>query len=222
MRGVSQSTPIILGNRSRRCPTSSIPGVVHPCSRVLLPEGEGTQRYVPQCTIYWPAQYVNASPSLSATVTRNDNTHNPNETVADKLVRLLADTYTLYLRTRNFHWNVKGPLFQQLHTLFQEQYTELAQAVDQIAERIRALDTRAPGTYAEYSMLTSIQETLGAMSAEDMLRALLVSHQVVVQTARKVIPAAMEVEDDASVDVAIQRIQSHEKASWMLRSILEV
>lgn len=144
------------------------------------------------------------------------------EIIAADLARLLADSYTLYLKTQSFHWNVKGPMFQQLHALFQTQYTELALAIDEIAERIRALGHRAPGSYSEFAKLTSVPETDGAPPAADMLHALLKGHEALIVTARTALRGAGEAGDEASVDIAVQRIQAHEKAAWMLRSQMEV
>jgi len=141
--------------------------------------------------------------------------------IAKGLSRLLADSYTLYLKTHNYHWNVTGPMFQTLHTMFETQYTELALAVDSIAERIRALGEKAPGSYLEYSKLTSIKEEEGAPSAHEMIRGLLVGQESVVKTARSVFAAAEAGGDEASADLLTQRIQLHEKTAWMLRSLLE-
>ena len=141
--------------------------------------------------------------------------------IAEGLSRLLADTYTLYLKTHNFHWNVKGPMFQTLHLMFEAQYNELALAVDLIAERIRALGFPAPGTYAEYARLSSIQETVGVPEATDMIRLLVQGQEAVVRTARKVFPAVDKAGDEPSADLLTQRMQVHEKTAWMLRSLLE-
>jgi len=144
------------------------------------------------------------------------------KTIADGLSRLLADTYTLYLKTHNFHWNVTGPMFQTLHLMFETQYNELALAVDQIAERIRALGYPAPGTYSEYSKLSSIKETSGVPKAEDMIRLLVEGQEAVVRTARSIFPSVDEVNDEPTADLLTQRMQVHEKTAWMLRSLLEV
>lgn len=141
--------------------------------------------------------------------------------IAEGLSRLLADTYTLYLKTHNFHWNVTGPMFQTLHLMFETQYTELAQAVDLIAERIRALGFPAPGTYGEFSRLSSIRETDGVPKAEEMIRLLIEGQEAVVRTARSLFHAADNATDEASADLLTQRIQLHEKTAWMLRSLLE-
>jgi starvation-inducible DNA-binding protein len=141
--------------------------------------------------------------------------------IAGGLSRLLADTYTLYLKTHNFHWNVKGPMFQTLHLMFEQQYNELALAVDQIAERIRALDYPAPGTYAEYVKLSSIRETAGVPKAEEMIRLLVEGQEAVVRTARSVFPAVEKANDEPSADLLTQRMQIHEKTAWMLRSLLD-
>ena len=141
--------------------------------------------------------------------------------IADGLSRLLADTYTLYLKTHNFHWNVTGPMFQTLHLMFETQYNELALAVDLIAERIRALGYPAPGTYSDYAKLSSIKETAGVPKAEEMIRLLVDGQEAVVRTARSVFPVVDEVNDEATADLLTQRMQVHEKTAWMLRSLLE-
>ena len=141
--------------------------------------------------------------------------------IADGLSRLLADTYTLYLKTHNFHWNVKGPMFQTLHLMFEVQYNELALAVDLIAERIRALGHPAPGTYAEFVKLSSIRETTGVPKAEDMIQLLVEGQEAVVRTARSVFPVVEKASDEPTADLLTQRMQIHEKTAWMLRSMLE-
>jgi starvation-inducible DNA-binding protein len=141
--------------------------------------------------------------------------------IADGLARLLADTYTLYLKTHNFHWNVTGPMFQTLHLMFETQYTELALAVDLIAERIRSLGSPAPGTYAEFGRLSSIKETPGVPKADKMIRLLVEDQEAVVRTARSIFPLAEKAGDEATADLLTQRIQLHEKTAWMLRSLLE-
>jgi starvation-inducible DNA-binding protein len=141
--------------------------------------------------------------------------------VAEGLSRLLADSYTLYLKTHKFHWNVTGPMFQTLHLMFETQYTELAMAVDSIAERIRALGFFAPGSYAEFAKLSSIKDTDGLPKAEDMIRLLVEGQEAVVRTARSVFPIAEKAGDEATADLLTQRIQLHEKTAWMLRSLLD-
>lgn len=140
--------------------------------------------------------------------------------IAQGLSKLLADTYTLYLKTHNFHWNVTGPMFQTLHLMFEQQYNELALAVDLIAERIRALGLPAPGTYREFSQLSSIKEEEGALSAEEMIRLLVEGQEAVVRTARSVFPVVERVNDEPTADLLTQRMQVHEKTAWMLRSLL--
>jgi starvation-inducible DNA-binding protein len=140
--------------------------------------------------------------------------------IAAGLSRLLADSYTLYLKTHNYHWNVKGPLFNTLHTMFELQYTELAIAVDQIAERIRALGHPAPGSYQAFAALTSIKEEQGTPSAEEMIRQLVLGQETVVRTAREIFPIADGAHDEPSADLLTQRMQLHEKNAWMLRSML--
>ncbi|MBE9051446.1 DNA starvation/stationary phase protection protein [Nostocales cyanobacterium LEGE 11386] len=141
--------------------------------------------------------------------------------IAEGLSRLLADTYTLYLKTHNFHWNVTGPMFQTLHLMFETQYTELALAVDLVAERIRALGYPAPGTYSEYVKLSSIPETPGVPKAKEMISLLVEGQEAVVRTARSIFPVVEEVNDEPTADLLTQRMQVHEKTAWMLRSLLE-
>ncbi len=143
------------------------------------------------------------------------------KTIAGELSKLLADSYTLYLKTHNFHWNVTGPMFQTLHLMFEQQYTELAVAVDLIAERIRALGVYAPATYAEFSKLTSIKEPNGVPEFRDMIRQLVEGHETVIRTARSAFAAVEKAQDEASADLLTQRMQLHEKTAWMLRSLLE-
>ena len=141
--------------------------------------------------------------------------------IADGLGRLLADSYSLYLKTHNFHWNVKGPMFQTLHVMFEAQYTELALAVDVIAERIRSLGAPAPGTFSDFARLGSIPETAGVPKATEMIRLLVEGQEIVVRTARALFPAVEKAADEATADLLTQRIQVHEKTAWMLRSLLE-
>ena len=136
------------------------------------------------------------------------------------LSHLLADTYTLYVKTHGFHWNVTGPLFNTLHLMFEQQYTELALAVDEIAERIRALGEPAPGSYAQFSELTRIAEERGQPSAVHMLEQLVNDHETVVRTAREVFPIAEGADDQPTADLLTQRMLVHEKTAWMLRSML--
>ena len=141
--------------------------------------------------------------------------------IAAGLSRLLADSYTLYLQTHNFHWNVTGPMFQTLHVMFETQYTELALAVDVIAERIRSLGYPAPGSYAEFVKLTLIKDAPGVPKAEKMIRLLVEGQETVVRTARSLFPLVEKAGDEATADLLTQRIQLHEKTAWMLRSLLE-
>ncbi|WP_047517394.1 Dps family protein [Methylophilus sp. Q8] len=141
--------------------------------------------------------------------------------IAQGLSKLLADTYTLYLKTHYFHWNVTGPMFNTLHLMFETQYTELALAVDLVAERIRSLGVYAPGTYAQFAKLTSIEETIDVPKANEMIRELVAGHEAVCRTARSVFPAAEKASDEATADLLTQRLQLHEKTAWMLRSLLE-
>ena len=137
------------------------------------------------------------------------------------LSRLLADTYTVYLKTHNFHWNVEGPMFQTLHILFMEQYTEAWNAIDLIAERIRSLGHYAPGTYSEFQKLASIKETEGVPKATRMIELLIEGQEAIVRTARSVLPVADKASDEPTLDLLTQRMQIHEKNAWMLRSLLQ-
>ena len=141
--------------------------------------------------------------------------------IAEGLARLLADNFALYLKTHNFHWNVKGPMFQTLHVMFMEQYNELWLALDAIAERIRALGFPAPGTASELTRLSSIPETPGVPDAKEMVRLLVEGHEAVAKTARKIFPVVDKASDEPTADLLTQRMQVHEKTAWMLRSLLE-
>ncbi|MFZ3324040.1 MAG: Dps family protein [Usitatibacter sp.] len=141
--------------------------------------------------------------------------------IAEGLSGLLADTFTLYLKTHNFHWNVTGPMFRSLHLMFEEQYNELWLSLDLIAERIRALGFPAPATYAEYGKLSSIKETQGIPAATDMVRILVEGHEAVARRARRFFPMVDENNDEPTADLLTQRMQVHEKTAWMLRAILE-
>jgi starvation-inducible DNA-binding protein len=143
------------------------------------------------------------------------------EQIAAGLSRVLADSYTLYLKTHYFHWNVTGPMFQTLHLMFETQYTELALAVDLLAERIRALGVHAPGTYRQFSELSAIKEESGVPKAQDMIRLLVEGHETVARTAREVFRFANDASDQPTCDLLTQRMQLHEKTAWMLRSLLE-
>lgn len=142
--------------------------------------------------------------------------------IAGGLSRLLADTYTLYLTTHNFHWNVTGPMFNTLHAMFMAQYTELWNAVDPIAERIRALGHAAPGSYGQFGSLASIQDAPATPpKALEMVRILVAGHEAVARTARSVFPLAEKADDQPTADLLTQRLDIHEKTAWMLRSLLE-
>jgi len=144
--------------------------------------------------------------------------------IADGLSHFLADSYTLYLKTHNFHWNVTGPMFNALHNMFEAQYTEQWTALDDIAERIRAVGFNAPGSYAQFIKLSSIKEEPGVPEApewKEMVRQLVVGNEAVCRTGRSVLKTADEAGDESSVDLLTQRLQTHEKYAWMLRSLLE-
>ena len=143
------------------------------------------------------------------------------EEIAKGLSRLLADTYGLYLKTHNFHWNVRGPMFQTLHLMFETQYNELSLAVDLIAERIRALGFLAPGTYSEYKELSSLSEEKGDIDAHSMIRSLVKGQETVVRTARSILDVADSANDQVTLDLLTQRMEVHEKTAWMLRTLLE-
>lgn len=142
------------------------------------------------------------------------------EAIAAGLSKLLADSYTLYLKTHNYHWNVTGPMFNTLHLMFETQYTELALAVDLIAERIRALGHPAPGSYRAYAALTDIREEDDAPDADEMIQRLVAGQETVVRTARSIFPVVEEAHDEPTADLLTQRMQIHEKNAWMLRSLL--
>jgi len=144
-----------------------------------------------------------------------------NKAVVQALTHLLADSYSLYLKTHNFHWNVTGPMFTTLHTLFETQYTDLALAVDEIAERIRALGAPVPGSFTEFKKLAKVQESIGSVSAKEMIATLVKDQATVAAAARKVIEAAEPGADFATADLGTRRMDVHEKNAWMLRSHLE-
>ncbi len=141
--------------------------------------------------------------------------------IVDGLAELLADSYTLYLMTHNFHWNVTGPQFNSLHQMFMTQYTEQWTALDLIAERIRALGYPAPGTYRQFAKLASIKEVEGVPSANDMIRHLMAAQEATARTARRLFPIVSAADDQPTADLLTQRLEVHEKTAWMLRSLLE-
>lgn len=141
--------------------------------------------------------------------------------VAEKLSRLLADSYTLYLKTHNYHWNVTGRMFQTLHTLFEAQYTELAVAVDDLAERIRALGERAPGSYKEFAKLSTVKDAEGTPKADAMIEDLAADHETISRTAMDVFKEAGKYSDEATISLVTARLEVHQKAAWMLRAHLE-
>jgi len=143
------------------------------------------------------------------------------EQVVEALSGLLADTYTLYLKTHNYHWNVTGPMFNTLHTLFETEYTEYALAVDEIAERIRAIGARAPGSYTEFAELASVKEDRGSPPAMEMIRNLVADQEATAASARRIVEVAEAAGDQATADLGVRRIETHEKNAWMLRSHLE-
>lgn len=147
---------------------------------------------------------------------------NTREDISHGLAQVLADTYTLYLQTHNFHWNVTGPMFETLHLLFEKQYNELWLAADIIAERIRSIGFPAPGTYAEFTKLATIKEQAGVPDAKNMLRILLEGHESLCRSTRNLFPIAEAARDASTADLLTERMEAHEKTSWMLRSLLEV
>lgn len=158
----------------------------------------------------------NRTPMIDIGIPQKDR-----EKITKGLAALLADSYTLYLMTHNFHWNVTGPHFNSLHTMFMAQYTEQWTALDLIAERIRALGFPAPGTYREFSRLASIKEIEGVPSADDMVRHLVSAQEATARTARKMFPVVEAANDQPTADLLTQRLEVHEKTAWMLRSLLE-
>ncbi len=140
--------------------------------------------------------------------------------IADGLSHVLADSYTLYLKTHNYHWNVVGPMFNTLHLMFETHYNELALAVDEIAERIRALGAPAPGSYREFAELSAIEEDADRPDAEEMIRRLVIGHERVAKTAREMFDVVEHASDEPTADLLTQRMQVHEKTAWMLRSML--
>jgi starvation-inducible DNA-binding protein len=165
-----------------------------------------------------PAAAASSAPKIDIGISEKDR-----RKVAEGLSAFLSDSYTLYLKTHNFHWNVTGPMFNSLHAMFMTQYTEQWTALDEIAERIRALGFTAPGSYAEFVKLSSIKEeqSPGGLDWQGMVRQLVSGNEAVCRTARKVIKTGEAAGDDPTVDLATQRLQIHEKYAWMLRSLLE-
>ncbi len=159
----------------------------------------------------------NSAPSINIGISEKDRA-----AIAKGLSRLLADTYTLYLTTHNFHWNVTGPMFNTLHVMFMTQYTELWNAVDPVAERIRSLGHKAPGSYAQFAQLTSLSDVpVDPPAALDMVRILVKGHEAVARTARELFPVADKASDEPTADLLTQRLTVHEQTAWMLRSLLE-
>ena len=158
----------------------------------------------------------NPAPAIDIGISAGDRAR-----IAKGLSRLLADSYTLYLMTHNFHWNVTGPMFNSLHAMFMEQYTEQWNALDIIAERIRSLGVPAPGTYKEFQKLTSMAEPEGVPNAQEMIRLLVQGQEAVVKTARSIAPIADKASHEPTLDLLTQRMQVHEKTAWMLRSLLD-
>lgn len=141
--------------------------------------------------------------------------------ISDALSKVLADSFVLYLKTHNYHWNVTGPMFQTLHIMFMDQYTELWNALDEIAERIRSLGFPAPGTFKEFQRLSSMKEAEGTLSADGMIRDIIAGQDAVTRSARAALKVANDADDQPTVDIMVQRLQIHEKNAWMLRSLLD-
>jgi starvation-inducible DNA-binding protein len=160
------------------------------------------------------------SPALSTQFIDIGISDKNRQSIANGLSHLLADTYTLYLMTHNFHWNVTGPMFNTLHLMFMTQYTELWNAIDPVAERIRALGFPAPGTYAQFGKLSSIKEVEGVPNAEQMIALLVKGHEAVAKTARSIFSLVEKASDQPTADLLTQRLDIHEKTAWMLRSLL--
>jgi len=159
----------------------------------------------------------NGAPAINIGISEADR-----GAIAQGLSRLLADTYTLYLTTHNFHWNVTGPMFNTLHAMFMQQYTDLWNAVDPVAERIRALGHYAPGSYADFGKLASVPDAPAQPpKAMEMVRILVKGHEAVARTARELVPTVDKAGDEPTMDLLTQRLDFHEKTAWMLRSLLE-
>ena len=158
---------------------------------------------------------MSQAPAINIGISKDDR-----KAIADGLSHLLADSYTLYLKTHNYHWNVVGPMFNTLHLMFETQYNELALAVDLVAERIRSLGEPAPGTYREFAALSAITEDTDSPDATEMIRRLVAAHEQVAKTARSIFPVVEQASDEPTADLLTQRMQVHEKTAWMLRSML--
>jgi starvation-inducible DNA-binding protein len=167
------------------------------------------------------AKTKSATPKSAAPVIDIGISASDRKKIADGLSRLLADSYTLYLMTHNFHWNVTGPMFNTLHVMFMQQYTEQWTALDLVAERIRALGFPAPGTYKEFVKLASVKEVEGVPKALDMVRHLVAAQETTARTARSLFAAVEKANDQPTMDLLTQRLDVHEKTAWMLRSLLE-
>ena len=199
----ASSAAVINFSLIRSCqPTSAVPGTI--------------LAFVTQMATSEMKRSGRSAPEIEIGINASDR-----EAIAEGLGLLLADTYALYVKTHSFHWNVTGPMFRALHGMFEEQYTELAGAVDEIAERIRALGEIAPGSFSQFSKLTSIDEESGAPAAEEMVRQLVTGHEAVVRTARNAFATAESAEDQVTMDLLTERMQVHEKQAWMLRSLLQ-
>jgi starvation-inducible DNA-binding protein len=163
---------------------------------------------------------VQTSPETTTTPINVGIDEKDRRAIANGLTTVLADTYTLYLKTHGFHWNVTGPMFQTLHAMFEEHYRELWAAVDEIAERVRSLGFAAPGSYREFAEKTSIKDAEGVPAAEEMIRELVEGHEAVIRSAREIFPRVDKANDQTSADLLAGRLSVHEKTAWMLRSLL--
>jgi len=163
---------------------------------------------------------IGGSPKMHIISRDRATTKSSRQKVGEGLTHYLADTYLLYLKTQNFHWNVRGPHFHSLHKFFEEMYQELAEAVDTIAERIRAMHMNTPASFAQFLRLTCLEEETSVISAEEMLKQLLHDHQIISQTLARLFEQAEHAEDEATVDLITERMRAHEKMAWMLRATL--
>jgi starvation-inducible DNA-binding protein len=161
---------------------------------------------------------INGTKSMEVNIGINKDDR---KAIAEGLAKVLADSYMLYLKTHNYHWNVTGKLFHPLHAMFEEQYTELAEAIDEIAERIRALGFRAPGSFREFSEITSIQEDTDQPDAIEMIRRSAEANEAILRTAREALDPCQDADDEATIDLLTHRLKVHSKTAWMLRSHLE-
>ena len=168
------------------------------------------------CIIFIKEKIMSDAPVINIGISEKDRAK-----ISDALSKVLADSFVLYMKIHNYHWNVTGPMFQTLHVMFMDQYTELWNAVDEIAERIRSLGYHAPGTFKEFLKLSSMKEIEGSVNADKMIRDVISGHETVARSARAALKVAEKADDQPTIDVMVQRLQIHEKNAWMLRSLID-